>query len=384
MDRIEERKTVICLCALLLFLGFEAGGFQWSAGHMAEEYHLGPAAAGLIVGEKYAVMIAAPLLSGLISDHVGKKTALFWGICSFTAGCLLMSVPSIAGVIAANVLIGIGYSFTECTVTAVLAELPGGSRFVNYSQCMFCVGAVVSPILMEHYGWHWKVSFLIPGIVFLALLFPVMKFYASGKTAAVEKKKREPFRLGAVSALLLAIFFYGMIENGSVYYFMDLFRFELKVSYGAYAISAFWLAMAVGRFLSAAAKKQKGGLTFYYGLTFLALCYLGFGRNGIVSFFMAFALGLFCAPLWPELMLAAAAKEPAHAGVVIGCMSIASSVGGTVSPVLLGISETCFGGSAPFKVLAGAAVCGFAAAAAIKKSVHGQKGREFHGDGDQV
>lgn len=290
-----------------------------------------------------------------------------------------------AGVIIANVLIGIGYSFTECTVTAILAELPNGSSSVNYSQCAFCIGAVLSPILMENYGWHWKVSFLIPGIMFFVLSFPLIKNYISVRTEALEKRReRTAIRSGTVLVLMCAIFFYGMIENGSVYYFMNLFSLKLKVSYGAYAISAFWLAMAVGRFLSAAAKESRIRLTAYYGMVFLALIYLGFGNNGILSLIMAFGLGLFCAPLWPGLMLVAAERSPAHAGTIIGCMSIAASVGGTVSPVLLGISEKHMDCSAPFKVLALIAALGLAASVMIKRLLYRQKERNFNAEGNHV
>lgn len=352
MNWKKENIVIISLCIILLFLGFEAGGFQWAIGHMAQEYHLGPHLAGMLVSGKYAVMIIAPLLSGIISDYIGKKPALIFGMLCFAAGCFFMNVLSISGVIAASILIGLGYSFTECTATAIMAELPGGKKSVNYSQCAFCIGAVLSPVVMENYGCHWSVSFLIPGIMFLIFVFPLIKYYNCVKKIKTEAKKRIPVFSRDIPILMCVMLLYGMIENGSVYSFMDLFSLNLKVSYGAYAISSFWLAMATGRILFTLTKTDKMKTGMYYGIIFFILLYLGFGKNGVVALIMAFCLGLFCAPLWPGLMLIAAEKNPVYAGTAIGCMSIAASIGGTISPTLLGLSEKYIGYAAPFQVLA--------------------------------
>ncbi len=364
----------MCLSILLLFLGFEAGGFQWAIGHMAQEYQLDSGIAGMLVSEKYAVMIAAPLLSGAIADHIGKKTALITGMCFFIAGCLIMRIDGVVNVVFANILIGAGYSFTECSATAILADRPDGTSSVNYSQCAFCIGAVLSPVIMENLSFHWSLSFLIPGAAFFALLYPLIKTYQPENRAVIKSERgKTGRRIGLLPIFMLAIFLYGMIENGTGYYLMNLFSKNLKVSYGAYAISAFWLAMAIGRFFAATVKQKKERLLFYYGMVLLILVCLGFGTHGGLSLLMAFCLGLFCAPLWPELMLLAAKKDPARAGLRIGCMSIAASVGGTISPAILGYSEKYLGYAAPFKVLAVTALFGVAAALMINRFTRERK-----------
>lgn len=348
-------------------LGFEAGGFQWALTHLGAEYRLSAAASGLLVSEQYAVMIAAPLISGVSADRIGEKKMALIGMGAFFAGCIVIGAGNFVSALAGNLLVGFGYSCTECILTAILTKLPGAERNVNDSQCAFCIGAVVSPPLLKGLpqAWGWRGAFLIPGAVFflLFLLLAVSGFSYPAKGQAEKKEKKCISRPEMLFWPAVLMGLYGIIENGSGYYLEGLFSEYLQSGLGAAAISAFWLSMAFGRFLAGRKKPliSGGSKTGFrkLGAGFLAALFalgvLGFGKSESAALTAAFFLGFFCAPLWPGLMLEAAAAYPFGTGTAIGLMSIAGSVGGACSPAMLGYIKEAYTPAAPFRALQAAA-----------------------------
>lgn len=360
--KVKEKSLTWLFCGILFMLGFEAGGFQWALTRLAAEYGLTAASSGLLVSEQYAVMIAAPLISGVLADRVGEKKMTLIGMGAFFAGCIVIGTGNFASALLGNLLAGFGYSATECIVTTILAKLPGAERNVNDSQCAFCVGAVLSPPLLKGLPreWGWRGAFLIPGAAFFLLFYPM----AGLKLPHLEEKRREKAgkrRLSNVRILLVLTALmggYGMIENGSGYYLEGLFSEHLGSGLGAAALSAFWVAMAFGRFLAGRRKPVSGDGKVRcadVGLAFLAVFFvlgiLGFWKWGPAALAAAFFLGFFCAPLWPGLMLEAAKAYPQGTGTVIGIMNIAGAVGGAGSPAILGYVKGKATPAAPFRVL---------------------------------
>ena len=351
----NRRVLTGLLILMLLFLGLEAGGFQRSIGDMAQDYRLDAALAGALVSGQYVVMIAAPLIAGRIADRRSHRTALLAGVLLFSCGCLCIQLPAGQAALPAVLLIGTGYSFIECTATALLAELPFGAAAVNGSQCAFCIGAVLAPVLAEQLSLSWRFSFLIPGLAALLLLPLLFGSFRSEDGLRRQEPAGTPVFSAEILLLLCAMFLYGMLENGSAYSLVRFFSDHLHVAYGAYALSAFWLAMALGRGLCAFPQLQRIPVWLCCLMSFLLLAVLALAQNGILAFAAAFLFGLFCAPLWPGMILTAA-RASAHVGTVVGCMSLASCVGGTVSPLLLGVCEKHFGAAVSFRVLSLAAL----------------------------
>lgn len=343
--------TILPLCLLLLFLGLEAGGFQRSIGDMAREYHLDAALAGGLVSGQYAIMVIAPLLAGRIADRRSYQTALLAGILCFSCGCLGIQASLRCTVLPAVLLIGAGYSFIECTATALLTRLPCGAAAVNGSQGVFCFGALLAPVLVARFSLPWRFSFLIPGLAAL-LIFPLFLRDRSARLCPDRQASgTAPVLPAGIFILLCAIFLYGMIENGTAYTLVRFFTNHLHSACGAYALTAFWLAMALGRTLCILPLVRRIPTWCCCLLTFLALVLLNLAQTDILALTAAFLTGLSCSSLWTGIMLTASARAGTHAGTVIGCMSLASCFGGTVSPTLLGIFEKRFGGAIPVLIL---------------------------------
>lgn len=358
---MKNVKTYLLYC-ILFFLGFEAGSFQWSVSKIAMRFGLSATKAGLLVSIQYAAMIAAGLFSGLVFDFFSRNKAILIGMALFSMGCIFITIANESLLALLIGTIGFGYSFTETAVTAELSDLPKGEQMIQFSQTFFCIGAFLSPLIMERIGSSYQLAFLIPGF----LSIPGIVFFLTLPNTEYRNIKRESniskgekiIRFPVSLLLLMLIFFlYGSIENGSAYNMTDLFANESHKSFGAYALSLYWLGMAIGR-LAAALRERSMRLTYgYFGLT-ICLGALALQQGGLFSLLFAMLLGLFCAPLWGQIMSDAAGKMPEYRGTVVGVVGIMSCLGGTSAPTILGLAKDYISGTAPFWILTGFALFG--------------------------
>lgn len=356
---MKNVKTYLLYC-MLFFLGFEAGSFQWSVGKIAVRFGFSATKTGLLVSVQYAAMIVAGLISGLVFDFFSRNKAILIGMALFSMGCIFITIASEGLLTLLIGTIGFGYSFTETAVTAELSDLPKGEQIIQFSQTFFCVGAFLSPLIMERLDSSYQLAFLLPGLFSI----PVIVFFLMFPNTDYRKIQRNTSKGGknipfpASLLLLMALFFlYGSIENGSAYNMTDLFANESHKSFGAYALSLFWLGMAVGR-LAAALRENSIKLTYgYFGLV-ICLGMLALKHGGLFSLLFAMLLGLLCAPIWGQIMSDAAGKIPEYRGTVVGIVGIMSCLGGTSAPTILGLAKDYLSGKAPFWILTGFALLG--------------------------
>ena len=174
--RVSRQMLFIYICLLLAVLGMEAGGLQYHLLLIGREMGINATRMGNLVSVQYLAFILIPLLFGGMGDHYGKKKILIgFGLC-FSCGCLVLVaaggfVLSLFGVF----MIGAGYSICESTGTSLLSDVFGqnASRYINWSQSCFSVGALVSPLLgqwmCDSLGLNWRFFFLLLMIIYVLL-----------------------------------------------------------------------------------------------------------------------------------------------------------------------------------------------------------------------
>ncbi|GHU64412.1 hypothetical protein FACS189447_01150 [Spirochaetia bacterium] len=267
---IEYRRLNLLIPAcygLAFFLGAESGGFQLALLRIGEDFSLGPAMMGVLVAAQFAAITIAPLVSGRIADRIGKKPVLLFSMPLFSLGCFLTALsPSAPFFIAAIFITGAGYSISECIGSSALSDsFPGKeSKYLNMMQCTFSLGAVVSPLffrwLFSFGNFSWSSVFIIAGCGYV-LLYPLMLLAGCRKIvlATNEKairnvgKKKNPgfvFKSRFFIILLFCMLAYVAIETEAAFFADSLFVWEYgNAALGAYAISGFWLAMTISRFV---------------------------------------------------------------------------------------------------------------------------------------
>lgn len=367
---------------LMFFVGIELGGFQLALRSISGEFSMGATGAGLLVAAQYVSIILMPLLFGRLSDRAGKRRVLLLFSFVFFLGCLLSALARGVFSFAAGLFcIGAGYSVCESAGSAALADASPekGARWVNLSQGVLSLGAVLSPILLQYgistFGWSWRAVFWLCAVgvlaALIALLFVRLPESAPAPPGQPAKPIRAFFASPAFALFFCAILLYVGLENGFGYFTESLFSLKLgAAALGAYAISAYWASMALSRLLFGVLPvSPKRTLTislFASAALFVALAVL---HAPIPALLVCALIGFSFGPVWSSLMNLAAQQHPGFSGGAMGLMSAGCGLGGAVFPALMGLISDRIDLRAAFVLLALAALtAGVLCSVAAKKT----------------
>jgi len=359
---MNKRRTIIFIyiCLLIGILGMEAGGLQYNLLLIGEELGLSTTQMGNLVSAKYLAFITIPLALGGFADKYGKKIILvLFGLC-FSLGSLAIIMSSGFLLVLAGVfLMGAGYAMCESVGTAALADMYGedASRYINWSQSCFSIGALLSPVMGQFMGdvmgLNWRVFYyiLMYSYVLLALWATRMTFPKPPKAEemAVQKsahtsepKVKSHMDISTkkkVIYLAVAMTLYAGMESGIAYFIGTHMTHVLGTeSYNSLALSLFWLLMIPSRYLVGVVKSKPRKLLIlcYAGAAaFILLVVLMTSRNALL---IGYALMGFCfAPIWPLIMGEAGDLDPANSSRIAGTMTACCGLGGMVSPTVFGV-----------------------------------------------
>ncbi len=370
-DKKDEKKLVFLAVVLMFFVGMEMGGFQLILSDVSAEFNTTKTGMGLLVAAQYVSVIAMPLIFGTISDRMGKKPVLTSFVGVFALGCLIAALSNSALVFVAGVFfIGAGYSVCESVSAALISDLypDSSTRYINICQCALSVGAVLSPVtihlIIQQFDMTWRVLFVICAAAYFILLFPLIKFKFSGmNTKQVPTSNtdfRNYFRSTVFITLFAAIILYVGLENGFGYFAKTLFDLKLDASdYGSWAISAYWMGMAISR-MAAGLRKQspKKVLIVSFALSGVIFTILALSQSALISLAACALTGMAFGPIWSTLVDLAAKAFPDSSGGAIGLMSSGCGVGGVLYPILMGIMADFFDIGIAFLLLAATALAG--------------------------
>ena len=351
----KRRKLIfIYICLLIGILGMEAGGLQYNLLLIGEELGLSTTQMGNLVSAKYLAFIAVPLAFGGFADKYGKKIILvLFGLC-FSLGSLAIIMSSGFLLVLAGVfLMGAGYAMCESVGTAALADMYGedASRYINWSQSCFSIGALLSPVMGQFMGdvmgLNWRVFYhiLMISYVLLALWATRMTFPKPPKMEAshvdgnVNKEGMDLATKKKVVYLAVAMTLYAGMESGIAYFIGTHMTHVLGTeSYNSLGLSLFWLLMIPSRYLVGIIKRapRKMLMLSYVGsAAFIAFVVLMTSRNALL---FGYALMGFCfAPIWPLIMGEAGNLDPANSSRIAGTMTTCCGLGGMVSPTVFGV-----------------------------------------------
>ena len=350
---------------IAFFLGVESGGFQLVLLQVAEEFALAPVKMGGVVTSQFIAIVMGPLLFGWVSDRIGKKTILLYGMIVFIVGCFGAALsPAVVFFTCCVFILGLGFSVCECIGSSFLSDsFPGKeSAYLNIMQCAFSLGAVLSPLVFSRLmlaGFiSWRTVFWAAGGGY-ALIYPLLilsrgtrpftesagtqkKVLPSVSEPAAERAAASeapgvfsPFFIILVFSMVICV----AVEAGIGYFADSLFVTEFNnTKMGAYAISGFWFSMAVSRFVFSRIKMKPQTMVM---LGFLSICLLllfslPFRKANILLaafFFLGFATG----PVWPMIVGIGASLNQKRSGTSVSILTAFGGLGGMIMPVLIGL-----------------------------------------------
>ena len=294
-------------------------------------------------------MVVVAIVSGELAERMGKKNVITLFCIVTVAGALVLSLcasPVVA--LIGFVLIGLGFGAVEGLTNALLVDANTVSASIlNYNSVFFSIGAVLSPLLISGFiekGGDWHFVYIVMVIMF-AVLAALFAFAKTGKNVSREQVKVPKM----VSAGLLKnkyfllscimIFIYLGAESGATSWTSHIFD---SLSFGAWALSVFWAAMGISRFVMA---------RFFHSRTHTALTgfaiigIIGFAGiilfhdNEIISLVMFFLIGFGLGPHWPTFFSLGTDASGQYTGAAGGVIMCFSSLGGAVLSLVTGSFE---------------------------------------------
>ncbi len=355
---------------MMLFLGFEMGGFQLFLSDISREFQMTQTGMGSLVAAQYGSIIIMPLLFGQLSDKLGKRAVIIGGTAAFVLGCLLIVLSASSGLFIAGIFfVGAGFSVCESVGAAFLSDMySGAARYINISQCALSIGAILGPLVLSSCAARpdvlWRALFLICGASFLLLMLALLPLKLPENQAAAERQGGHTmasyFRSPVFVMLLAAIFLYVGLENGIGYFAKSLFDIRLSAAdMGAYAISAYWAGMALSRILgSLKTPPPYPALILCFAASCMLFTVLALSGYVYLSLAACMLVGAAFGPIWPTLAALSAKEFPQNSGGAVGLFSSGCGLGGAVFPVFMGLISDWLDVGFAFFLLAAAALLG--------------------------
>ncbi len=373
-------KLVLVLSAVLFCYGFLLGGQQLVLSTVSQQFGMGLLGIGTMVSVLHITSTVMPALMGVLADRIGKKKVLATFAVIFGIGCLLAGMAPWLWIFMGSLLIvGAGYSVCESLASAVCVDVSreDGARYINLTQCLLSVGAILGPMVMSNLPEFsfatWRVLYIAVGIplVVLGLVLSRMVFPTAENT---EKANDSP----SSKALLLspvflcfmaAILIYVGLENGFGYFIEPLYEIKTTgTALSAYGISAYWAGMALARLVYSFVNyppRMTTQLSFLAaGVLFVALILV---PSGGVCIALCGVVGFAYGPIWTTIVAGAAERFPDRKASVTGLISASCGLAGILFPIGMGAIVESLDIRFGFITLTATALIGSALAFVLKR-----------------
>lgn len=372
-------KLVLVLTCLLFCYGFMVGGQQLVLTTVCEQFGIGVLGMGTMVAILHVASTLTPAVMGAVADRIGKKKVLVSFTVLYGMGCLIAAFsPVLASFVVAMLVIGAGYSVCESLTSAVCVEINAedGARYINLTQCLLSVGAILGPIVMGNLPKFpfdsWRLLYIFCGVplVVIGILLSRMAFPAAETGKEARTGARQLWLSPIFIALIVSMFLYVGLENGFGYFVEILFDGKASgARLGAYGISAYWAGMAFARLVYSLFNYRPAGtvrLSFLAAAAaFLALVVF---RSGWLCVALCAIVGFAYGPIWTTIVAGAAQRFPKHKASATGLMSAACGLAGIIYPMFMGVIVESLDIRIGFVILAVTAAAGAVLAFALRPS----------------
>lgn len=345
--RSKFSRLIPILTALLFCYGFLLGGQQLVLTKVCQQFGLGILGMGTLVATLHVASMLAPAVMGAVADKIGKKKVLVSFTLLFGTGCLLAAISGFLFIfVLALLMIGAGYSVCESLASAVCVEVDSqnGARYINLTQCLLSVGAILGPIVIENLPAlpfaSWRLLYVFCGVPLLTIgiWLSRMEFPKSESAKSVKTSARQLWLSPIFLALFVSMFVYVGLESGFGYFIEILFSGKTSAtSLAAYGIAAYWAGMAFSRLIySLRTYRPRTAVRISFlaaAACFIALILI---QSGYLCVVLCALVGFTYGPIWTTIMAGAAQRFPQHKASATGLMSASCGLGGILYPMVMG------------------------------------------------
>jgi len=332
----------------------------------AEELGAGYLDLGLIGTVRSLPYTFLPVIAGYLGDRFGKPRLYFLSVFAAGFGTLLLAAThTIQGILAVQVLLGIGLSLfwpiSEALVSEVSPSQERASAIGMYAVAWgsgFLIGPLLGGIIAEAAGF--QSSFLVAGVLILIT--------AGGSVVAIrgEQKRRVSTKQAStrpswdlvsavlpmlvvqipyaiVLAFVVSIFPGYVVESGLTPTEVGL----LLSGFGLVRIVVFSLAGWMGR-----VGERKSIGSAFLGMA-LVLLWIPLNRSFVALLVDSCLLGAFIGIIYPQTIAYVSKRSPTeNLGFAIGAYETIFGIGFAAGPILLGFIAQTAGVNFAFLILA--------------------------------
>lgn len=346
------------------FLGLYYTAYQSTIDVLAAYFQTPGAALGFVMSVHFIGCTLSTLITGEISERLGKKPVTLFSLIIVILGALLTYISgSIVTACVGIGLVGFGFTMLESMVTSALSDASGDKkeRMLSFLHIFFGAGAVTAPMAVAYvfdFGHAWRELYLccaIAPLLFVAA-FAWSRFGAKPEHVIAGKSvTMELVRVPAYCVTLVILFFYLGVETG-VGFWAKAIILEAggAPETAATGLSVFWGAIIAGRLISGVWYKRHEMLltaSMLMGITGSAVALLMPGAYFKLAGFVLMGLG--AGPVWPLVTSMALSVVPKYSGACMSTILLVCSFGGIVLPPVLSVLSEAASPTATLAVMLG-------------------------------
>ena len=323
--------------------------------------------AGLVFGVHFAGAVLGVIAAMVALARLSSRLVVSVAVAFLAAGCAGVAIaPSWPSTLLAVFVIGLGFGQLDLGINQLLAYSVNPARvaLLNGLNGVYGIGAVAAPLLVSTVAGRYRT--LYAGVVVIAAIAVFGLRGVGGSLRVPTSNRASPVasrRLVAIFALALAL--YVGTEIGIAGWMPTHLR---TAGYGLTAAatitSAFWLALAVGRFLVVPISLRVGEGVVVLFASSIAIITLLLALIPAITPIAYILTGMAIAPIFPTAVAWVARLNPLNPAAT-SWLFPASMVGSALIPTLTGVVIARIGaGWAPglFAIVILASAAAFASA----------------------
>ncbi|MEL6460285.1 MAG: MFS transporter [Cyanobacteria bacterium J06621_15] len=341
-------------------IGIAEGGLGVLIPSIIETYNLTSANITLIFLSQVTGYIFAALTSSILSSRIGLAKTLLLASITLALGLIIYaSSPYWWLMVAAGSLLGLGIGLIDAGINSYIANRQGQADLMGLLHGFYGIGALLGPAVATTslaLGLFWRsvylVFALVVGLLVLGMLWVVISDYKpltkkikkSDKTASANLGQALKTPTVLLSGLLLSVYVGTEASVGNWAYSVQHISRETPTLIAGYSVSAYWLGLTLGRFISGRFVKIWGAnRTLNYSLILLSLSLIAWWLlpNQLISLPV---IGIALAPIFPLTIWLTPQRIPS--GIVpaaIGFITSSASLGAAMIPSIAGYFASRFG-----------------------------------------
>jgi MFS family permease len=357
-------REIAELCVVIFIADAVSGILSPTFSLFAENLGVSLALLGIIITIGGLTQLVVALPFGVLSDRIGRPTMLLGGILAFTF-CLFSAAfargPEL--LIVSRILYGIAGVGVFSIGAAYLGDITTRDQrpfaFGLYTSAMglgFSVGPFLGAQLVEHYDG--ETAYIVGGLISCVSVVLALRIALKAHHARIKPTGRRLGVRGNIRGILsqrnlMLVTFGNMLMSlafaGGVTTFFPIYANELLISQAAigtmFAIRA--LISTLGRLPNGIISRLFGNQSVMLSallLDTLVMFSIGHTRNPTLLTVLLAVEGLaYGAYLVSGQTYVADHTSVDNRGAAVGVYSLASSIGGTVAPLVLGLVAAAYG-----------------------------------------